>query len=354
MATEMLVSREKSRYVQIDDHKVRHGAFMTNLDTWFSDIVQEFIQQAKPKMIIDPFAGKGDILNQVSRKLPKLRYIGYDIDPSYGWPINDSLLGIPKHEESVIVTNPPYLAKYSAKRKGVLISVGKYYNINNRNDLYQVAIDSCIKSSRYTVAIIPETVINSGLVDDEYDSISILEDNPFDETDFPVCVVCIDTSRVLSSEPTRVYKGNELLGSLAEYNSMRLHPRNICTIRFNMPNGQIGLRAVDSSDGVQRIEFYPSKSFDYRSAKVKISSRLMTYVRIDGIQDTDVQRIVDNCNDILERYRAATKDVVLSPFKGNTKNGKRRRRLDYYTARAIIELAVQEAKLDLDKQACLF
>jgi RNase H-fold protein (predicted Holliday junction resolvase) len=38
--------------------------------------------------------------------------------------------------------------------------------------------------------------------------------------------------------------------------------------------------------------------------------------------------------------------VLLSPFKGNKKNGERRRRLDYATARAILESACEEVEND--------
>ena len=39
----------------------------------------------------------------------------------------------------------------------------------------------------------------------------------------------------------------------------------------------------------------------------------------------------------LQRIRKKTKDLILSPFKGNNKSGNRRRRLDYKLARGIIE-----------------
>ena len=50
--------------------------------------------------------------------------------------------------------------------------------------------------------------------------------------------------------------------------------------------------------------------------------------------------LAKQCNMILAEYRLDTSDINLSPFKGNAKDGTRRRRLDYKTARAIIEQAI--------------
>jgi hypothetical protein len=41
----------------------------------------------------------------------------------------------------------------------------------------------------------------------------------------------------------------------------------------------------------------------------------------------------------LNRIRKTSGDLVLAPFKGNDRNGKRRRRLDYALARKILNQA---------------
>ena len=57
---------------------------------------------------------------------------------------------------------------------------------------------------------------------------------------------------------------------------------------------------------------------------------------------------IDECNAILGDIRKTSHDIILSPFKGNMKNGVRRRRLDFLTCRAIMERAyhrvVEDAK----------
>ena len=55
------------------------------------------------------------------------------------------------------------------------------------------------------------------------------------------------------------------------------------------------------------------------------------------------------CNKILNDIRNKSHDLILSPFKGNMKNGVRRRRLDFYTCRAIIEKAYEVVVQKVDK-----
>lgn len=51
--------------------------------------------------------------------------------------------------------------------------------------------------------------------------------------------------------------------------------------------------------------------------------------------------VVDNANAIFSAYRRNTQDLLLAPFMGNNKDGVWRRRLDYATARAILEESIE-------------
>ena len=83
---------------------------------------------------------------------------------------------------------------------------------------------------------------------------------------------------------------------------------------------------------------------DYPVDMIKVSSRLVTFIEIPTVNNSRIDQIITQANNILWKYRVDTGDVLLSPFKGNTKEGKRRRRLDYYTARAILERACGSCK----------
>ena len=72
---------------------------------------------------------------------------------------------------------------------------------------------------------------------------------------------------------------------------------------------------------------------------IKVSSRAITIIDIDGVEITD--DFIEQANYFLELLRFKTHDVILSPFKNNNKLGQRRRRLDYYWARKIIEKTME-------------
>lgn len=117
---------------------------------------------------------------------------GLDVDPARGWTINDSLKRVPKRARAIIITNPPYLTNYSASRKGLAEPARRYFRTSRHDDLYKIALEKCLDACPYVVAIIPETFINSAFPKARLASVTVLEDNPFDDTDTPVCVACFD------------------------------------------------------------------------------------------------------------------------------------------------------------------
>ena len=176
-------------------------------------------------------------------------------------------------------------------------------------------------------------------------SVTILTENPFDDTENPVCVVCFD-DRVKIPPEIKVYADGEYLNDYSYFKELRLTPKNNYSIRFNVQNGKIALRAVDLTTNDKKIRFYEKKELNYDLSKIGVSSRLITIIDLD-CSDIDIKELVSECNRLLEDYRNKTKDVTLSPFKGNTKDGKRRRRLDYKTARCIIEMAVSKLRSEV-------
>lgn len=173
----MLMSREEMRYTTCNARKVISGQFMTRSDCWLQPQIAEFIKSRNPTVVLDPFAGEGDMLRAV-QELIDCQIQGFDIQGGK-WPENDSLLGIPLLQNGMIVTNPPYLANHSAKRKGVLEQVESYYRKSGRDDLYQAALDRCLASCAHVVAIVPETLLNSGYDLRHAVHVTVLHDNPF-------------------------------------------------------------------------------------------------------------------------------------------------------------------------------
>ena len=97
-------------------NKVALGQFFTVDHLWLKPQIKKFILDSRKTVAYDPFAGNGDMLCAVQKNLDFKQIKALDIDASLPWEINDSLKNIPRIDDAIIVTNPPYLAKQSALR----------------------------------------------------------------------------------------------------------------------------------------------------------------------------------------------------------------------------------------------
>ena len=324
----------------IDLKKKSLGQFFTVRDNWLLPHVVRFIDESDRLTVLDPFAGSGDIVNQVRSRCHSIRDgICLDIDETLGWMTNDSLVNIPHVKKAIIVTNPPYLTNYSAARKKILGEVKRWFDVTEYDDLYLLAIDRMLEASDRVVAIVPETFINSAYKrKDRLSSITVLEDSPFEDTETPVSVVCFDGDEKPLSN-VDVYVGEERFLSLADIEGYRMKPSGAVKVRFNDTDGWLAIRCIDSTNPNEKIRFGFKDDFDYDwESRIKVSSRLMTLVDV-AVEENMRIVFVQKCNEALESLRRCSHDLVLSPFKGNNRDGKRRRRIDYTTIRAILEKA---------------
>jgi hypothetical protein len=343
----MLVSKSKNKTVEIDISKVSLGAFYTTQSSWLTKEVIDFLAKAlkdSKGLLLDPFAGDGHLLEAIKEnkelKNKVVKAEGFDIQGKT-WPINDSLIEIPNPKRAVIVTNPPYLANHSAKRKGVSSLVEKYFERSTQKNLYMIALENCLQSADYVVAIIPETFLLSSFPKDRLEIAVVIQTELFGDTDAPALVACFGKNEGAGAH---IFTGNQSIGPLEQILSLRESTAPKQRIVFNDPKGRIGLRAVDGSDGKSPIEFLPAKNFDYPAESVVVSSRLMTYLELPELQDREIPEVIRQANTALNRIREASGDLVLAPFKGNDRTGKRRRRLDYALARRILNQAVQAVR----------
>ena len=134
----MLVSKAGNKTVDIDISKVSLGSFYTTKSGWLTDQVRHFLEKALSESsgnLLDPFAGDGHLLEAIKSDPILGRLVsqatGFDIQGD-SFPFNDSLVAIPNPQRAVIVTNPPYLANHSAKRKGVDQLVAKYLSVPHK------------------------------------------------------------------------------------------------------------------------------------------------------------------------------------------------------------------------------
>ena len=338
----MLVSKAKNRTVEVDIDKVSLGSFYTTKSSWLTDQVRQFLEKALSESngyLLDPFAGDGHLLEAIKSDPvlgPRVKQAtGFDIQGDT-FPFNDSLVAIPNPQRAVIVTNPPYLANHSAKRKGVDQLVAKYFDGSTQKNLYRIALEKALESADYVVAIIPETFLLSTFTKHRLELAVVIQDSLFGDTDAPALVACFTKEACADA---RIFTGNQSIGNLSEILALRDSTAPKHTIVFNDRNGRIGLRAVDGSDGKTPIAFVAARDFEYPSDSVAVSSRLMTYLDLPEIGEADLAAVIEQANGILLQIRLASGDLVLAPFKGNDRNGKRRRRLDYGLARKILNQA---------------
>lgn len=335
------------------------GQYFTKGACWLQPQVIDFIRDSKCSTAYDPFAGSGCLFAPVTNAVVSItKTVGLDIDSTQGWRVNDSLMKIPSEENAIIVTNPPYISNYSASRKRLGDGLRKYFELTKYDDVYLIALDRMLEAQKYVVAIIPETFINSHYRQKALlSSISILEENPFHDTDTPVVVVCFDSQPKAFSE-IKIFKGSEFICTLQDVEDCRLVPDNSVPLKFNDPTGWLGVRCVDTTNpnDMLRFDFKENINYDWERG-IKVSSRLLTLVSID-VPNMKRAAFIAECNRVLKGVRQKSHDIMLSPFKGNMKNGVRRRRLDFQTCRAIIEQAyysiVAEKSVSRATQGYLF
>ncbi len=319
------------------------GQFFTKNHFWLKGHIVDFIKSTDRKIAFDPFAGNGDLLEAV-RGIGFSETKGFDIDENLNWTINDSLLNIPKIKDAIIITNPPYLTNYSAKRKKIYSNVAKYFSSCDYDDVYKLALHKCLESNDVGMVIVPETFINSRSPKNRLVSITIIEDMMFNDTENPICIICFNKEEKGLSG-IKMYKNDKYLGTLEDFENMRKKPKKNISIKFNSLDGQIALRAVDATNINNPIQFISPENIDYDLSTIKVSSRLITLIKMDTDKGK-LNKIIELSNEILQDFRKNSYDILLSPFKGNKKNGERRRRLDYKTARAILEEANTAASLN--------
>lgn len=322
------------------------GQFFTTKKHWLSPVISEFISTVSFNKIIDPFAGGGDLLEPFQQ----YETIGYDIDPGLNkpWMINDSLRQIPQDGEALCITNPPYLASYTAKRFR-RTGAYQYFEENPQFDnLYLIALERCLEAFPNVIAIVPETFILSRLFRERLQLVNVLETSPFDDTNFPVLIGCWGEQ---DNGDFRLFKNDEFIANWHEVQAAIPNVVGAIEVKFNCVDGQIGLIGIDGTQDDNPIRFCDVNLIG--ADEIKISSRLRTRIWIDLPEDTNFDELVRHCNTGLARLRLLTQDVVLAPFKGNTKNGMRRRRLDFKIAKQLIFDAVHTMTTPVISPLCV-
>lgn len=302
----------------------------------------------KENKILEPFAGAKDIPQLIKlANLESGEWVFYDIKPgAEGVLQRDTLADFPKGF-NVCITNPPWLARNSATRRGL-----PFPNATDYDDLYKYALEKCLSYCQWVTAIIPEAFIRSGLFQDRLsDFVSLVPNtqdgitqsttsmNPnymFEDTEHPVGLALFGPE--ISSD-VNLWRNNQLLG---RYSELRRHLPPVSQnreIRFNEPEGNLGLYAIDNTVSASIRFCHPSELGDYH---IRNQCRSITKIRVPENVEFDI------LNERLSIIREKTFDVFLTAFKGLRKDGCYRRRLDWAMARSIIDADNSQIEMKLD------
>ena len=304
-------------------NKRQRGAYYTAGNPFDNSAFTDWATMAQlPKgCILEPFAGANSLINKLSDMGWCHQSESFDIDPSAkNVKCRDTLVNFPEGY-NVCVTNPPWLAKNSATVRGMPFPDTSY------DDLYKVALERCLDNCAWVAALVPESFIRAALFRDRLSNFVSLTGKMFTDTGHPVGLALFQPD---NCEDVIVWRDSEKVGQLSELEKARLRSSNgnNIEITFNDPDGNVGLIALDNTVEPSIRFCKVSELEDY---KVKPTGRHITKIRVNG----HIQ--IKKWNECLDDFRLKTQDVLLTCYKGIRKDGRYRRRLDWETARGIVD-----------------
>lgn len=318
-------------------NKKTKGQFFTITNPFDSDFFLKWfnnIPNIKNELLLEPFAGSGNIVRMLQTIGLKNQWKCFDIEPLTikGLPIKeqDILKNYPKGF-SVAITNPPYLAKNSATRNNLPFPETKY------DDLYKVCLETMLNNNKYVAAIIPESFITQGLFHNRLYGVVSLTCKMFKDTDCPVCLALFNDNK---TKDFVIYSDNKKIGHYQQIKQSLTRSKNSLNLSFNNPKGEIGLFGIDNTKE-SSIKFVIGNCI--KPNIVKPTSRAITRIGIDtNNTNINYKLLVEIANKVLNEYREGTYDLFLTAFKGLRKDNRYRRRLDYKNAKKILDIAYEE------------
>lgn len=332
-------------------HKRTHGQFFTEgnpfvhapFRAWF-----ESIPEGNKACLLEPFAGSNNIIRLMREAGYENRWACFDVDPPHGLAEGvlvhqrDTLADFPEGFE-VVVTNPPYLAKNSAARRGLP------YPPSQHDDLYKHALEVTLGKVPFVAAIIPESFVVAEVFHDRILATVSLTSKMFNDTDCPVCLALfVPTATKENPADFEIWDEGRKLGQYLRFQEVLSPvPRAHRTPwKFNDPQGSLGLRGVDDTRCAS-IRFVRGETIP--SSEIKHSSRAIS--RIAGLPpDIDLDLFIEVANKSIDRYRRNTHDALMTSFKGLREDGKYRRRLDFAAARNLMDHCVLEIRSSGDRR----
>ena len=293
--------------------------------------------------LIEPFAGKGDLLNWLGTTLVE----SYDIEPKRSDIVQrDTLRDPPDYKDAWVITNPPYLARNKCESKDI-------FDLYKTNDLYKCFLKS-IELCAGGILIIPAGFflsprdIDVRCRNDFMSRFKILKIRYFEETVFPdttttvVAFSFVRSQEILteqSIEWTILPRKDKKIFKMSKDNDWIIGgeiyklsvPQNI-NIRRYVEGKELGpteqlthmtLNALDSGKDKGRISLDYTQGYVYPA---KDCSRTFATMCLTGINLTHEQQI-DLCkrfNEFLETHRKETWSLFLPQYRESKEYARKR------------------------------
>jgi hypothetical protein len=312
--------------------KRQHGQYFTLRNPFNHPEFDAWARRAglPEETLIEPFAGANNIVRMLQDKDLCRCFVSYDIEPAADEVVRRDVFKSYPEDKGVVVTNPPYMAKNSAKRRGLSFPDTAFA------DLYLYSLDLMLQNTDYVAAIVPAAIGTTRHFRDRLTHvISLPFSDMFGDTDHPVCLALFEPK----SDVVKFWSWTTYLGSEDAIRSAIPDLPSPVRVVFNDPQGILGLRAVDGTSGPS-IRF--CRGEEIASSEIKHSSRSITRMSVDGLDEANLDAVISHANSHLEKIRNITMDVTLTPFKGIRKDGSFRRRLDFKTAKIILSIVMRE------------
>ena len=335
--------------MRADSHKIRTGSFYTTMTNWYNKVVLEFFADLEYDSICDPYCGDGNLLLQfkdITRK-QYLKTYGFDIKDSEKtrasldhFEINNSLDSIPKIDNCLYITNPPWLnVVISRKMKMDTKDIEKYFD--EEPDLYMVAINRLFELGVPFIGLFPYNLLTSNHhLKEHFGKIILLSESPFSDTG---ALTCVGLYRPDQSPSLEVWQDDKVnYGFYRDIKAAVAVPDYSINIKFNAKSGPILFRSVDMLEKDKRAEFFVYDEFmQARKNKPIRNSRLTCIIDLD-LDGIDLHTFVKTLNKNLETYRSTPDELLNTSFLEKTKYGTYRKMIGLKVARALIEKTFHE------------
>ena len=284
-----------------------NGQYFTTVSPFVGKAFEQwFAMIPKDKPFLEPFAGSGNLF-----KFIEARWEGYDIEPKHSLvKKRNTIKNFPKNFD-VCITNPPYLAKASATRLNLDVSIQK-------EDLYLDCLDLMLENCDWIALIIPSTFF---LKSKHYKRLMFwdkIDSKLFADTDTPAGVAYFGPED---------YKARYFVNG-EEIRCIDFEDK--ANIQYNCEKGNYVLTAIDK---VNKRNIHISKDTGLFNREKYLKHTSRNYVLFYSDKELDVELI----NLFIEEWRETTKDFYLSSFKSLMKNGVYRKRMSFDQLSKIIK-----------------